>query len=471
MCTLFQVFTRPLGPTGSWNAIKGSNLAQSYNGVRVLPGTPSLAHVLMDDQANAYSATWLMELSTGNVVGAATSFPWPGNWAPYSMTLDPNNDDHLVLGNVVIYESLNGGQNYQSIQCANSPVCGQDYHELWFDPLSGDLFAGHDQGLFRRNAMSNAYTQIETSLNNTLVYEMGVDARGNLYAGTQDKGLMRREGLTGWEGTSITYVGDIFTCVVDPTASRKFFVKTFSDEFIRATDGGQTTTVHPSDRTGAWNNQIAYDPVSQTVYVSDTSVGVIKSIDDGLTIQTANGGLPASVELRALGMAAGQSQTVFGGDLNGNIYKTSNGGASWIEVDYTGPPVIALAVSPNNQTVLAGTPDGVWRSTNGGASWTPASGLPAGKSIGEVLFDAECPCLAYAGGGYVAGGEMEPSGVYESRDGGLTWNELSGPFSGSMVVSSIVIDPNSPSRLWLGTYGSGVAMLFRQPDLGGCSCP
>jgi hypothetical protein len=97
--------------------------------------------------------------------------------------------------------------------------------------------------------------------------------------------------------------------------------------------------------------------------------------------------------------------------------------------------------------------------------------MPAGSVIGEVLIDPDCACLAYACGGYYSGSEVKPNGVYESRDGGLTWTSITGPLAGNAVVTSMVIDPTSPSRLYLGTYGSGVIALFREPSNGGCSCP
>lgn len=131
--------------------------------------------------------------------------------------------------------------------------------------------------------------------------------------------------------------------------------------------------------------------------------GVFKSTDGGNTWVHASNGLPryagaGSTHWSSLALAinpanpqilyAGLSN-LFGGAPEGDVYKTTNGGATWTQAStgIAGQDVRALYIDPNDasgDTIYAGTggdganPGGVYRSTNGGTSWNSISlGLPA----------------------------------------------------------------------------------------------
>jgi hypothetical protein len=85
----------------------------------------------------------------------------------------------------------------------------------------------------------------------------------------------------------------------------------------------------------------------------------------------------------------------FGGFSGDNVYKSINGGASW--VDITGPsgglsalpnvPVRDLEVNPTNGNFLyAGTEVGIFTSDNGGASWNLPHDGPSNVSVDELFF-------------------------------------------------------------------------------------
>lgn len=94
----------------------------------------------------------------------------------------------------------------------------------------------------------------------------------------------------------------------------------------------------------------------------------------------------------------GDNQVVyvtFGGFSGDNIYKSTNGGATW--TDITGPfggptalpdiPVRDLEVHPTNSAWLyAGTELGIFTSENGGASWMLPHDGPSNVSVDELFF-------------------------------------------------------------------------------------
>ncbi|MFZ1814988.1 MAG: exo-alpha-sialidase [Rhizobiaceae bacterium] len=127
---------------------------------------------------------------------------------------------------------------------------------------------------------------------------------------------------------------------------------------------------------------------------------------------------------------------------------------------------------------------GVWRSNDNGESWSlarlskgqldewaandPEMAKMFGWTPPDVPFDGEVSAiwsLAYAHGRLLAGGK--PGRLYSSSDGGENWAAVSGfndhPTRGEwiagaagLVLHTIVPDPDSPHKLWLGISSAGV---------------
>ncbi len=82
------------------------------------------------------------------------------------------------------------------------------------------------------------------------------------------------------------------------------------------------------------------------------------------------------------------------------------------------PAILALAVSPDGRTLLAGTRgQGAWLSSNGGAGWSPATGPGAETFVTALMFAPEPAAVAHAGTG---------AGIYRSTNGGKTWQAVNG---------------------------------------------
>lgn len=128
---------------------------------------------------------------------------------------------------------------------------------------------------------------------------------------------------------------------------------------------------------------------------------------------------------------------------------------------------------------------GVWRSADGGASWalsklaggqadawvaenpSVAADLgiepgPPGPFTGEV---AALWSLGRAGGRLYAG--AKPAQLFESADGGETWERVRGlsdhpssdswePGAAGLTLHTIVADPADPAKLWVGISAAGV---------------
>lgn len=104
----------------------------------------------------------------------------------------------------------------------------------------------------------------------------------------------------------------------------------------------------------------------------------------------------------------------------------------------------------------------VWRTEDLGASWTHSGdGLTYGDDGPTV---AAVWSVIPAHGALLAG--VEPAGLFQSADGGLTWTHVEGltahatrsawqAGAGGLILHSIVADPEDPDRTWVGISAVG----------------
>jgi hypothetical protein len=105
--------------------------------------------------------------------------------------------------------------------------------------------------------------------------------------------------------------------------------------------------------------------------------------------------------------------------------------------------VTAMWASPHDGLAFASTNNESCRSTDFGESWTLLGDDPFNRII-DLAFHPD-PGRA----GVVVVAAETQDGIYVSRDGGLTWSLLEG--SDAQAPLSVAIDPDDPSRLYVGT--------------------
>ena len=126
------------------------------------------------------------------------------------------------------------------------------------------------------------------------------------------------------------------------------------------------------------------------------------------------------------------------GAAAGGLWKTDSGGAYWENISdgfFNTPSIGAIAVSeadPNIIYVGSGDScmrndvthgDGIYKSTDGGATWVNV-GLQDTYHIGEIRVHPEDPNLVYvAAVGHIFGPNPQ-RGVFRSKDGGRNWEQV-----------------------------------------------
>jgi photosystem II stability/assembly factor-like uncharacterized protein len=149
---------------------------------------------------------------------------------------------------------------------------------------------------------------------------------------------------------------------------------------------------------------------------------------------------------------------------SGNLWKTTNAGTTWtplfedqgsyslgcVTIDPHDPSTIWLGTGENVGGRHVGYGDGVYRSRDGGASWENL-GLKASEHIGTIIVHPDDPGVVYVacqGPLWSAGGER---GLYKSTDGGASWNKIlgGGEYTG---VNEVRMDPRDPDVLYATTH-------------------
>lgn len=141
---------------------------------------------------------------------------------------------------------------------------------------------------------------------------------------------------------------------------------------------------------------------------------------------------------------------------------------------YGVPPIsgrkndVAYAASNPSVIYTASAGGGIWKTTNGGTSWVPLSDSWQFLHTSTVAVSPTDSNLVLAGtGDYVGFFSAQTFGIMRSTDGGSTWTNVGAAEMGNKIVSKIVFNPNNPNVV-LATCGRGLVAgdIFRSTDGG-----
>jgi hypothetical protein len=152
-----------------------------------------------------------------------------------------------------------------------------------------------------------------------------------------------------------------------------------------------------------------------------------------------------------------QSNILRGGAANWTFAGPSN----------TGGRITSLAIHPSDaQTIYIGAAaGGIFKTTDGGFSWLPVFDSNSSLAIGDVAVATSNKNVLYVGTGEANGGggsvSFDGLGVFKSLDAGATWQNMGLEKVGS--IGKIAIDPQNPNRAFVGAMGY---LYEKSPDRG-----
>ena len=145
------------------------------------------------------------------------------------------------------------------------------------------------------------------------------------------------------------------------------------------------------------------------------------------------------------------------------LYRTTDGGGEWQSLGDPSPPLWSVHFfSPLDGWGIAGSNAVAWSPIEDGVEAPPAGGSVVVTTDGGQIWrqvnappNAESVCFSQAGQGWLG----VPGAVYESEDGGLTWQlAFSEPGVAGGAADDTFVECAYPSAVWVYFQGRGAAL-------------
>lgn len=289
------------------------------------------------------------------------------------------------------------------------------------------------------------------------VISLGADPHNaqKLYLGTSDGHVFTSndEGLH-WQLLSRIGTGqdDVVThLVVDQRNSNRIYASTWTlysggGGVYRSNDAGRTWNLiglaHETVRA------LAQSPSNPRVFAAGSLTGVYISKDDGATWNRIT---PANHEdLRNFDSVAfdpRDENVIYAGTYH-LPWKTTDGGKNWASIAkgmIDDSDVMSIVADPANpENVHATACSGIYHSVNGAETWTKYKGIPfVFRRTQLIRQDPKHADVLYAG---------TTSGLWKTTNE-ADWKRIT---PGDWVINALVIDPQNPEHLIIGTEREGV---------------
>jgi len=234
---------------------------------------------------------------------------------------------------------------------------------------------------------------------------------------------------------------------------------------------------------------VPQDPL--TIYVGAAGGGVWRSVDGGVAwkpvfdenLQSIGAIAIDPKNPKTVWVGTGESWTRNSTSIGDGVYKSTDGGDTWLRVGLENSERIArIQVSPadGNTAWVCATGHlwnsheerGVYKTTDGGKTWKRTLYLDADTGCSDLALDPQDPSILIAGlwqfrrtpWSFTSGGKG--SGLYKSTDGGETWRPLrNGLPAGEKGRIAVAVAPSRPSVVYALVEAEKTA-LYRSDDVG-----
>lgn len=184
------------------------------------------------------------------------------------------------------------------------------------------------------------------------------------------------------------------------------------------------------------------DPVIRTLIPFSTNIfagtnnGIFLSANNGSTWTNSSSGLPTSTQINCLIQSA---SNLFAGGDNTHVYKSTNNGASWVDLG-TVPSSVSCFATIGINIFLGMQNNGMAYSLNGGSTWTLAN---------SGLTNLAVHSLTTLGTTNIFVGTER--GVFLSTNTGANWNRVSNKTNGMDSVITVTALANDGTYVTAGT--------------------
>ena len=205
--------------------------------------------------------------------------------------------------------------------------------------------------------------------------------------------------------------------------------------------------------------------LSSSALLADDDKSMLKSSTfDALKMRNIG---PAYMSGRISDIAVDQNNpsTWYTAVASGGVWKTENAGTTWepifdkqkvystgdVTIDPTNSNIVWVGTGENNGGRHISFGDGVYKSLDGGKTWKNM-GLSESERISDIIIhptDSNTVWVSAQGPLWTSGGER---GLYKTTDGGETWKQVLKTADKWTGVTSLLIDPRNPDKLYAATW-------------------
>lgn len=422
-------------------------------GISVAQSRPNIVYLITEYptagtlfRSEDYGESWEMINDNRNLL----------NFRPFyysDVFVDPSDENTLFTLSGAMARSTDGGRTFERIA---RDVHG-DHQSLWIDPANGDhVLSGSDGGWqITHDGGDNFHIQRNFSL--AQYYHIFVDDRDPYYVcgGLQDNGnwcgpsqTNEPRGIMAGEWYTVSG-GDGFYTVPVPGQPNLVYSNAQGGYFrITDTNSGQTRSIEPHP----WMIGSQGQSMAQARYRFNWDAPIVISPHDPAVVYWGGNVLFRSDDF-------GFSWDIISPDLTTDDPEKQLDSGGEIYNDNTAAEfhttILSVAESPVEQGVIwVGTDDGnVQLTRDDGATWTNlrdrVPGLPEETWIGNIEVSATEAGTAFLAVDNHRLDDFTPH-IYETRDYGQTWSDLSEGLPQDDYVKVLRQHPENPNLLFVG---------------------
>lgn len=398
------------------------------------------------------------------------------------IAVSPEDPDLLIAGGVKLFRSVNGGKGWKDVTLQQHcfDVVHVDQKGIFFSEKNPDtIYLLNDGGFYISRNRGDCWQAFNQGLNTLQVYGISSSPHDPsiISAGAQD------------QGTLITYDnGETWTKWVSGDGGKTHFDSENDDILYATAQFGNPwklvkgkekrrlridTSRQRNDRTTSlFVPPFEMSPEDPKRLYTATRTHIYRSIDGGESWIKSDIEIP---DINIITVDVKNPDNVFAYSTTGILYRSMDAGSTWDipecgdeeSCNTPGTQVSDLKTDPEDEGVLYATKstiddDQVWISVDEGTSWHP---FLRTLTYGD---GASCPVQSIAitprsitGTKHIyVGTDM---GVFMMCEGEESWRYMWGKDAPSAIVTQLEIQPEDRSLL-VGTYGQGIWKLTISTD-------